>query len=94
MYLSHTRSGKERTSDFNDWCLMETRIADIQDEKEVDEDEAYKIFWEEVREHDTEDYDMILRTYNGNFIEALGNGAFDELRMDYLLSLGYECVEV
>ena len=94
MYISHSKKGKEIRSEFSDWCLMNTRITDIQDEENVSEDEAYRMFWEEVRDYDAEKYDLILDSYNGDFDEAVGDGAFDEIRADYVSGLDYECKKV
>ena len=90
MYISHSKKGKEIESEFLDWCLMNTRIADIQDEENVSEDKAYEMFWDEVRDYDAEVYDLILQSYNGDFNEALGYGAFDEIRAEYVSGLSYE----
>lgn len=94
MIVAYANDGTKIESDFIDWCLMNVRITDIQNEFGVDEDQAYKMFWDEVRDTNTEEYDEILYNYDNHFNEALGNGAFDEIRNDYVLSLGIEYMEV
>ena len=56
-------------------------------------DDAYQQFWNDVREFDPEEYDLILLNHDG-FDNALGNGYLDELRNDYLLSLDMEADEI
>ena len=92
MWVAHSNKGTKIEKDFWDWTCMYKVIADYQEELGMTEDEAYAKFWEDVRNYDAEDYESILdgRTFD----EALGNGYLDELRADYLHSLGIDCVEI
>ena len=94
MIVAYANDGTRIESYFIDWCLMNVRITDIQNESGVDYDHAYKMFWNEVRDTDIEEYDKIISSYNNDFDEAVGNGALDEIRNDYVLSLGIEYMEV
>lgn len=92
MWVAYSKKGTKIEKDFWDWTCMYKVISDYQEDFGMTEDEAYKKFWEDVRNYDVEDYDSTLdgRTFD----EALSNGYFDELRADYLTSLNIECVKI
>ena len=73
---------------------MNTLIEDIKDKQNINEDEAYKSFWKEVRDSYPNEYDKILSDFNGDFEKALENGALDDLRLNFVDRLDYECKEL
>lgn len=92
MWVAYSNKGTRIERDFWDWTCMNKIITDYMEECGMTRDEAYKKFWEDVRNYDTEDYEDILdgRTFD----EALGNGYLDEIRADYLHSLNIDCEKI
>ena len=84
MYIAYSNKGKKVESDCGDWCCMYKIIADYMEDG-MTEKEAYDKFWDDVKAYDEEEYNLIIAKY-GNFEDAVGDGALDELRMDYLNS--------
>ena len=92
MWVAYSNKGTRIESDFRDWVCMYKVITDYIEGFGMTEDEAYEKFWDDVKNYDVEDYEACL---NGRgFDEALGDGFLDELRADYLVELGIECMEV
>jgi len=79
----YTLKGERITAAFFDWTGMNICIQDIVDEQGVNEKLAYDIFWKDVREYDTAEFDAIVKSA-GTLEDAIGNGLMDELRCDYL----------
>lgn len=85
-YTVMAANGKKLTSCCFDWCVMYYHVSTIMIGYSCSEEDAYKLFWDEVKEYDKERYEVILEIY-GSFNEALENGGLDDLRTDYLLSI-------
>ena len=92
MWIAYSNKGKKIETACWDWTCMYKIIADYQDELNISEEEAYIKFWEDVRDYDEEEYNLILE--GRTFEEALGNGLFDELRADFLDGQRIDCEEV
>ena len=92
MWIAYSNKGTKIEKDFWDWTCMYKVMTDYEEEFGITEDEAWKKFWEDVKNYDTEDYESCLdgRTFD----EALSNGYLDELRADYLRGLNIECEKV
>jgi hypothetical protein len=86
MWIAYSNNGTKVESECGDWCCMLKIIEDYK-ETGMTEDEAYDRFWNDVKEFDEEEYNLIISKY-GNFNDALGDGSFDELRNDYLFFKG------
>lgn len=84
-WIGTTLKGEVVKSDFFDWCGMEILIKDIMDEQNVDEELAYQKFWNKVREYDALEFDGIVESHG--LENGMGNGVFDELRVDYLITI-------
>jgi hypothetical protein len=89
MWTTYSNKGTKIEKDFWDWTCMYKVMTDYMEELGITEDEAYKKFWEEVRNYDTEYFDDVL--WGRTLEEAVGNGYLDELRADYLYGLNIEC---
>ena len=92
MWVAYSNKGTKIEKVCDDWACMYKVITDYIEECGMTEDEAYKKFWEDVRNYDIEDYDSILD--GRTFEKALGDGCLDEIRADYLFSLNIECEKI
>ena len=84
--VAYSEGGKRVESECGDWCCMYKIIEDYK-ETGLSESEAYEKFWKDIKMFDEDSYNLIVAQYN-NRDEAISDGAFDELRIEYLESKG------
>lgn len=77
-----TLKGEIITRNYYDWCGMDIVIQDIMDEQGVSETLATQWFWKRVREINPADFDQTAKDWG--LENGIDEGAFDELRMEYL----------
>ena len=82
-------NGKIIKSSFWDWCGMEYLIEKYKNQYNISENDAYKKFWEEIKNYNPQKYNKILEKYDNDLEKAIGDGSMDELRNDYLLELDF-----
>lgn len=92
MWVTYSNKGTRIEKDFWDWVCMYKVMADYQEEFGITEDEAYTKFWEDVRNYDPDYFDDCV--WGRTLESAIGNGYLDELRADYLYSLGIKCEKI
>ena len=87
-WYGYTNLGSRVERDFGDHCAMEVIVQNHM-LIGLSEDEAYARFWQDVRESYPDEFDSILSQYGGSLSDANGDGALDEIRMEYLESIFY-----
>lgn len=86
----YTDTGEEIVSSFWDWCCMKILIANEM-EHGMSKDDAYEQFWNDVCNFDEHEFNLVMQDYD-SIQDAEADGVFDDLRYDYLCSLGFtEC---
>ncbi len=86
-YVAYSKNGTRVESGCDDWCGMYKIIEDYKEQNGMSEDDAYKQFWDDVKSYDESNFNEIISLYE-NFEDALGEGALDGIRIDYLDSIG------
>ena len=89
-FWTFTDDGTKVESGCFDWCCMQAEITNYQEQKDISEEDAYKEFWNNVRNYNIVEFDSIVADYD-DLEEAIEDGALDELRLDYV-GLLYEFV--
>lgn len=91
IWIAYSKKGEKIETGFWDWTCMLKIIADYQDDLKISEEEARLKFWEDVKNHNKKEFELCLD--GGTLEEALGCGALDDVRCDYLRMLDIECIQ-
>ncbi len=85
-YYTYTKNGNKIESSCYDWCCMSAEIANYEEQEGVNTEDATKRFWNDVRDYNMQEFDNRVKKYS-SFEKALSEGAFDDLRQEYIDTL-------
>lgn len=85
----YANSGKKIEMDFWDWTCMEIILQNYIDSG-LSRDAAINQFWADVKAYDPEEFDLILEYSRwDDFDDCVADGEYNELCVDYFMSLGF-----
>lgn len=87
-WYGYTNSGEKIGPTCWDWCGMDIFVTNCVDAG-MNSDDAYDLFWQQVRDYSPEEYDELVEPYGGSPYECISdaNPGLNELREAYLMTL-------